>query len=177
MVDVFKIKQQLLGIVKMSDILRYYGVYTSNNKANCPLHIEDTPSFTYDDDLKTYHCFGCHRKGTAVEFLISYERIHNNKVYTQEAAIKELAERFKVNLEGIEDLGKGGISRPKKMERKRYEIDKTKLNEKRLENIIEGIRRHQNRGLIYKVYDQYLLGRIKVEDALRKIEDILGGDD
>ena len=44
-------------------------------KACCPFHVEKTPSFTVSPHKGFYHCFGCGEHGTAISFLMSYERL------------------------------------------------------------------------------------------------------
>jgi len=54
-------------------------------KACCPFHEEKTPSFTVSQGKQFYHCFGCGAHGTAIGFLMEYERLSFPE------AIKELA--------------------------------------------------------------------------------------
>jgi len=46
-----------------------------NHSACCPFHDEKTPSFTVSQDKQFYHCFGCGAHGTAIGFLMEYERL------------------------------------------------------------------------------------------------------
>ncbi len=43
--------------------------------ARCPFHDERTPSFTVSPTKQFYHCFGCAAHGTALKFLMEYERL------------------------------------------------------------------------------------------------------
>ena len=43
--------------------------------ACCPFHNEKTASFTVSPDKQFYHCFGCGAHGTAIGFLMEYERL------------------------------------------------------------------------------------------------------
>ena len=54
-------------------------------KARCPFHSEKTPSFWVSPQKGFYHCFGCGAHGTALGFLIEFERLEFP------AAVEELA--------------------------------------------------------------------------------------
>jgi DNA primase len=43
--------------------------------ACCPFHAEKTPSFYVSPRKQFYHCFGCGAHGTAIGFLMEYERL------------------------------------------------------------------------------------------------------
>ena len=58
-----------------------------NHQACCPFHDEKTPSFTVSQDKQFYHCFGCNANGTAITFLMEYNRMSFIE------AIEELANR------------------------------------------------------------------------------------
>ncbi|WP_456378931.1 DNA primase [Thiolapillus sp.] len=47
----------------------------SEYKACCPFHDEKTPSFTVSPNKQFYHCFGCGAHGTALGFLMEYDRL------------------------------------------------------------------------------------------------------
>jgi DNA primase len=47
----------------------------SNYMACCPFHNEKSPSFTVTPSKQFYHCFGCGAHGTAVGFLMEYDRL------------------------------------------------------------------------------------------------------
>jgi len=56
-------------------------------KACCPFHDEKTPSFTVSQTKQFYHCFGCGAHGSAIGFLMEYERMSFPE------AVEELARR------------------------------------------------------------------------------------
>ncbi|MCQ4167614.1 DNA primase [Tahibacter harae] len=64
--------------------------------ARCPFHDERSPSFTVSPHKQFYHCFGCGAHGSAIKFLMDYDRLEFPD------AIEELAARIglKVPYEG-----------------------------------------------------------------------------
>jgi DNA primase len=80
-------------IVARSDIVEIIGARVALKKAGrefkacCPFHSEKTPSFWVSPDKQFYHCFGCGAHGTAVGFLMQYEKLEFPE------AIAALAER------------------------------------------------------------------------------------
>ncbi len=56
-------------------------------RANCPFHDERTPSFWVSPQKQFYHCFGCGAHGTAIKFLMEYDRMEFLD------AVEELAQR------------------------------------------------------------------------------------
>ncbi len=63
----------------------------------CPFHDEKTPSFTVSPDKQFYHCFGCGANGTAIGFLMEYNRMDFPEV------VEDLASRA-----GLEVPREGG---------------------------------------------------------------------
>jgi len=60
--------------------------------ARCPFHDERSPSFTVSPIKQFYHCFGCGAHGTAISFLMNYDRLEFLD------AVEELAKRVGVEV-------------------------------------------------------------------------------
>ncbi|MDR0376075.1 MAG: DNA primase [Treponema sp.] len=59
----------------------------------CPFHNEKTPSFSVNPDLKLYHCFGCGKGGTVLNFIMEMDKLSFPE------AVETLAKRFGVALQ------------------------------------------------------------------------------
>ncbi len=70
--------------------------------ACCPFHDERTPSFYVSPAKQFYHCFGCGAHGSAVRFLMEYERLEFPD------AVEELAQSV-----GLAVPHEGGDRRPR----------------------------------------------------------------
>lgn len=60
--------------------------------ARCPFHDERSPSFWVSPTKQFYHCFGCGAHGTAISFLMNYDRLEFLD------AVEELAKRVGVEV-------------------------------------------------------------------------------
>ncbi|MFT3790761.1 MAG: DNA primase [Rudaea sp.] len=69
--------------------------------ARCPFHDERSPSFTVVPSKQFYHCFGCGAHGSAIGFLMNYDRMEFPD------AVEELAARA-----GLKVPYEGGGKRP-----------------------------------------------------------------
>ena len=65
------------------------------DKVRCPVHDDSTPSFHFDDDKQTCHCFGCHLKGGVVEIHLGVNK-KKSEHYNQINAIKDLARKYNI---------------------------------------------------------------------------------
>ncbi|MBR1638695.1 MAG: DNA primase [Treponema sp.] len=69
------------NILSMTDIVSVIGEYTRLEKRGgndwwgcCPFHGEKTASFHVDGDKKFFHCFGCHKGGNVINFIMEMEK-------------------------------------------------------------------------------------------------------
>jgi len=58
----------------------------------CPFHTERTPSFSIDAERGLFYCFGCHKGGSLIDFLMETEKLSFFE------AVSELAEKANVPL-------------------------------------------------------------------------------
>ena len=58
----------------------------------CPFHTERTPSFSIDAERGLFYCFGCHKGGSIIDFLMETEKLSFFE------AVSELAEKANVLL-------------------------------------------------------------------------------
>ena len=65
----------------------------------CPFHGEKTPSFSVDSEAQMFYCFGCHKGGTVINFVMEIERMEFME------AVKLLAERAHLELPARIDDG------------------------------------------------------------------------
>lgn len=62
-------------------------------RALCPFHQEKTPSFTVTPNRSMFYCFGCHKGGNAITFLME----HENMTYLE--AVKWLGRKYGIEVE------------------------------------------------------------------------------
>ena len=72
----------LQEIADKNDIVDVVGGYVQLTKRSgsnlfglCPFHSEKTPSFAVSPDRQTYHCFGCGKGGSVINFIMEIENL------------------------------------------------------------------------------------------------------
>lgn len=70
----------------------------------CPFHNEKTPSFSVDSEAQMYYCFGCHKGGTVINFVMEMERMEFMD------AVRLLADRVHMEIPEQTQTGAGRIS-------------------------------------------------------------------
>ncbi|HVT31654.1 MAG TPA: DNA primase [Rhodanobacteraceae bacterium] len=94
-----KFIDELLARVDIVDVIQERVPLKKSGRdwsARCPFHDERSPSFTVSPAKQFYHCFGCGAHGSAIGFLMNYDRLEFPD------AVEELASRagLKVPYEG-----------------------------------------------------------------------------
>ena len=92
-------------VIESNNIVDVIGSYVKLTKKGstyfglCPFHNEKTPSFSVTDNgnKQMYYCFGCHKGGNVISFLMDYEN------YTFQEALQALAARARIELPAQEE--------------------------------------------------------------------------
>ena len=70
------------AVLNTTDIITTVGEYTKLERRGgndwwgcCPFHGEKTASFHVDGDKRFYHCFGCHKGGNVISFIMEMEKL------------------------------------------------------------------------------------------------------
>lgn len=58
--------------------------------ANCPLHVDKTPSFSITPRKNRYYCFSCLRSGGIISYLVDYEHMPFNKAVEKAAKLANI---------------------------------------------------------------------------------------
>jgi DNA primase len=66
-------------------------------KSQCPFHDDNTPSFTFYPDTQTFHCFGCNKGGTVIDYFMLKESI--KEPYE---VVELLAEKYDLTIKGFD---------------------------------------------------------------------------
>lgn len=89
-VEEIKRKTDIVGVVGQYVILKKMG---RHHKGLCPFHAEKTPSFTVNEEMGLYKCFGCGEGGDVIKFLMEIEGIDFRD------ALERLADKVGIKLQ------------------------------------------------------------------------------
>lgn len=140
----------------------------------CPFHSEKSPSFSVSQHKQMYYCFGCHKGGNVVSFVMDYEN------FTFPEALRVLAERVNVRLPEVEYTEE--MRRKESRRAKLFEINKEAAKyyfcALRSEQGALGRRYLTDRKLSEETMQQFGLGySLQYSDALVKYLKNKGYDD
>jgi DNA primase len=83
--------QDVLDKIDIVDLISD-DITLERNKANCPFHQDDTPSFVVHPNTQSFHCFGCQKSGTAIDYIMHRDSL------TASEAIRKLCEKYNIPL-------------------------------------------------------------------------------
>ena len=114
--------QEIKARLNIADVVRrYVNLQRHGGRwvAPCPFHQETKPSFSVNEELGYFHCFGCQASGDLFEF---YARINGLEF---REALEQLAEEAGVKLEAYKGKGEGASNEAAEARRtflKMYEL-------------------------------------------------------
>ncbi len=160
-------------LVARADIVELIGARVQLKKAGreykacCPFHDEKTPSFWVSPEKQFYHCFGCGAHGTALGFLMNYDKL------SFVDAVEELASRLGVDVpreaggHDTRDAGSASL----------YEINArvAKFYAANLTSSPVASRYVQQRGLTTNTIEDFMIGY--ASDAWSEVLQRFGGHD
>jgi DNA primase len=94
-IEEIKTRSELVAVVEQ--YVRLDKRSGANYFGLCPFHSEDTPSFSVSPAKQIYYCFGCHKGGDVIHFIMDIEKCS----YPQ--ALEILAERANIKIPESDD--------------------------------------------------------------------------
>ena len=71
--------QEILDKADIESVVGEYVTFQKRSGSNlfacCPFHSEKTPSFSVSPSRQIYYCFGCHKGGNAINFIMELEHL------------------------------------------------------------------------------------------------------
>lgn len=134
--------------------------------ARCPFHDERSPSFTVSPTKQFYHCFGCGAHGTAISFLMNYDRLEFLD------AVDELAKR--VGMEVPRDTEQRNAN-PDSVDQYAALEAANKFFQKQLAASSKALSYFERRGVSAEIRAQFGLGY--APDGYSALKDALGTDE
>jgi len=123
--------------------------------ACCPFHNEKTPSFHVVPARGIYKCFGCGKSGTAVGFLMEYERLSYSE------ALRWLAKKYNIEIKEEDETPEQIAARQRSeslMAVSEFAFNFYKDQLKTVEGRAIGYQYFRNRGLLDETIDKWGLG-------------------
>lgn len=150
-------KDEILNLLNMKNIVDKYGIEIKNNMCHCPFHKDKHPSMKIYE--KSFYCFSCNKTGDLIEFVKQYFNL----------SFLEAMEKINIDF----NLGlkiKGRIDRKKFLELKRkHELKKQQ--ELKKQNIINNkLIEASNRYRIYSNIVDNFKKEITIENWEEKVE-------
>jgi DNA primase len=134
--------------------------------ARCPFHDERSPSFTVSPIKQFYHCFGCGAHGTAISFLMNYDRLEFLD------AVDELAKR--AGMEVPRDTQQRNAN-PDSVDQYAALEAASKFFQRQLAASPKALAYFERRGLSAEIRAQFGLGY--APDGYSALKDALGTDE
>ena len=98
------VKTDIVEIIESRVNLKKTG---QNYSGLCPFHDEKSPSFSVSQDKQFYYCFGCHASGSALKFLMEFDRLDFV------SSVEYLSERVGLKIPSDQKFDKGAAQNRK----------------------------------------------------------------
>ncbi|MGN1394655.1 MAG: DNA primase [Succinivibrionaceae bacterium] len=153
-----RIKQDFIStLLERVDIVDVVGSRIRLKKAGnsytacCPFHNEKTPSFSVNQRKQYYNCFGCHQAGSAIKFIMDYDKISFVEAVEEVAKIAGISVEYEEN-QSYENSKKNKVDY--------YELLEMVVNfyQQELKKHPEAQKYLANRGIAKETIDKYKIG-------------------
>ncbi len=124
----------------------------SSYMACCPFHNEKTPSFSVNQQKQYFNCFGCHKAGSAVDFIMQYDNVSFPE------AVEELAKIAGLSVEYDESASQHVDASKKEIDFYGIMEGAVSIYEKELQCHPDAINYLHNRGLSDDTLKKYHVG-------------------
>ena len=152
-------KDEILSILSMKDILNKYGIQIIKYMCHCPFHKDNSPSMRIYD--KSFYCFSCNRTGDLIEFVKQYFNLN----------FQEAMEKINFDFNLCLKI-KGRLSKKQLLELQNKEKIKKKQEEYKKQLITKKLIKASNHYRIYNKIIDNLKKEITKENWEEKVETI-----
>lgn len=169
-----KAKQRIIEGVFFDDLIKYYKLDHGDQRMQCPFHGDSNPSLFYDEDRHVFHCFGCHAKGTVVEFYQRMEGLEGRKLGLEET-IKEMGQRFHIL---IPELINQRLKPPTRVVKEAIPVNPSlKLAKKiqQFESVIKQWEDNNKKVVGYYLLDRWAWGLVDTEETYQLLKTLTEG--
>lgn len=140
-------KDEILRVLNMKDIIDKYGFKREKYMCHCPFHKDNTPSMKIYE--KSFYCFSCNRTGDLIELVKQYFNLNFQK------AMEKINYDFNLGIKT-----KGRINQKELYElKKKYEIKKKQ----------EEIKKQITNKKLMKACDYYIIYNNIINDLQKEI--------
>lgn len=163
-------KDEILNILNMQDIINKYGIKQKRYMCNCPFHKDNSPSMKIYD--KSFYCFSCNRNGDIIQFVQYMFNLNFQE------ALEKINYDFGLGLRTRNRITKKELEKIKEkceLERKQKEQAKIVFNQKMIKacnryRIYDKIRNKLVNEVNYRNCDDYTRAIIFLEEKIDLIE-------
>lgn len=166
-------KEEILNILNMKDIISKYGIKMNRYMCNCPFHKDNSPSMKIYD--KTFYCFSCNRTGDLISFV---QQLYNLNF---QEAMEKINTDFGL---GLQTRGRLDKNRLKELEKERQLLlekerqakivfNKKMIEMSKLYYVHNKIKNKLQNELNFGNWEDNTLGIIYLDKEIQKLDDYM----